>query len=1111
MIQQKLSSAVRHVGLFTLLLLLITKIVTAQTLNFNQFSIEDGLPQSGINCLVQDSVGTIWIGTMSGVSKYNGIKFENFNKKNGLAENRVVSSCIDTKKNIWFGHWAGGISVYITKTKTFKHILPNDKTIDIFKTINCIYQDKSENIWFGTGGQGLMRLDVSDYNISDDTAKIAHLNFKLIRKNEGLSSDIINSIGQDGDYTLWVGTDAGVTKIKHSGVSKYIYDHLDITNGLPSNTITSVLCDSKRRIWLGSIDKGIFRLGAPDDKKIKVYNTEDGLSSNDINVIFEDIEHHIFIGTFGGGVSKYLPALESNNYKGPIFQTISTQQGLSNDKVLSILQDREKNIWIGTYLNLNQYFEEQFEIYGINEGLENSLVWSVMQDKEDNFWLGTEGGLIKFMQGKNANENEFTYYTAYAVSGKKGKTTATTALYEDAEGKIWFTNYGNGVSRLDPKTKKITNYTTKDGLLSNEIFSITGDKDNNIWIGTNKGGVAKFDLATKKFTNYTTTEGLGSNYVYCIFKDSKNRLWFGSLGGELTVYDPSSVGASSKTFKKIGEKDGYKNKFTVCITEDSNGNIWLGSYDGGIYKYNGETFQNYSSRNGLNAETPFLMICDNKSNLWIGTNLGIDKFNLNDETFKHYGREDGFLGIEINPNAVCKDNGGNLWFGTIIGVVKYNSKREKSNLTEPITHLQDPRIDFEKANIPSDHVFSYFQNHLTFDFVGASLTNPGRVRYKYMLEGMDEEWSPVTKDNYVTYPSIQPGTYTFKVMAANNDGIWNKKPETFTFTISPPWWKTTWFYVITTILVVMSVFTYFRWRERKLRETNRILEEKVNLRTRELRKEKEVVEAQRGELKEKNERILDSINAAQGIQGIILPPEQSIKKLFTDAFVFYKPKDIVSGDFYWIHQERNLKYFAAVDCAGHGVPGAFMTMLGYSFFENAINEAGVKDPASILNKVHKDLLAAKQKYSLTDIKTGMDVALIALDEAKGEIIFAGARNPLYVVRNGELTEIKGNRQTIGINAESHTGSGALIYENHTYPIQKGDLLYVFSDGFPDQKGGLPGVKATKFFYQPFRELFQSISKKPMEEQRKILDETITNWRGDRFEQIDDVLVMGIKV
>ncbi len=535
--------------------LLGIKFIPAQTLNFNQFSIEDGLPQSGINCLAQDSIGNIWIGTMSGVSKYNGIRFENFGKRNGLAENRVVSSCIDKKSNIWFGHWAGGISVYLAKSKTFKHILPKDKAIDIFKTINCIYEDKSGNIWFGTGGQGLLKLSPADYVIGNDTAKIVSLNFSIVRKKDGLSSDIVNSMCQDGDNTLWIATDAGVTKMKSKG-DKYDFDILDVSSGLPSNTITSVLCDSKRRIWLGSIDKGIFRLGSPTDTKIKVYNTDDGLSSNDINVIFEDIEHHIFIGTFGGGMSKYLPALESNQYQGPIFQTVSTQQGLSNDKVLSIMQDREKNIWIGTYLNLNQYFEEQFEIYGINEGLENSLVWSVTQDKDGNFWLGTEGGLIKFTQGKNANENDFVYYTAYAVSGKKGKTTATTALFEDVEGKIWFTNYGNGVSRLDPKTRKITNYTLKDGLLSNEIFAITSDRDNNIWIGTNKGGASKFDLKTKKFINYTTEDGLGSNYVYTVFRDSKDRLWFGSLGGELTVYD-------GKTFKKLGEKEGYNKKFTV--------------------------------------------------------------------------------------------------------------------------------------------------------------------------------------------------------------------------------------------------------------------------------------------------------------------------------------------------------------------------------------------------------------------------------------------------------------------------------------------------------------------------------------------------------------------
>ena len=194
--------------------------------------------------------------------------------------------------------------------------------------------------------------------------------------------------------------------------------------------------------------------------------------------------------------------------------------------------------------------------------------------------------------------------------------------------------------------------------------------------------------------------------------------------------------------------------------------------------------------------------------MWIGTGLGVDKFNIKDETFKHYEKADGFLGVEINPNAVCKDKDGALWFGSIVGLVKYNSKAEKNNLIEPITTIKNPRLFFQDTEIPADHIFSWSENHFTFDFIGTSLTNPKRVKYRYILEGLDKEWSPVVKENSITYPHLDPGEYTFLVRSCNNDGIWNKEPITFHFVITPPFWKTTWFWVTVGIIVFVFIILF---------------------------------------------------------------------------------------------------------------------------------------------------------------------------------------------------------------------------------------------------------------------------------------------------------------
>jgi len=1044
-----------------------------QTLNLNQFGIEEGLPQSSIYTMLQDKDGKIWIGTMSGVSKYNGLSFENFNKKDGLSENRVTSSCLDKEGNIWFGHWSGGISKYNSSSKTFEEIMPGK--IESKKTINCILQDKKGAFWFGTEGQGILKMENG--------------NFSQLTTNEGLTSNVVNALMEDKEGTVWIGTTNGITLSK-GNLSPF-------EGNLPGNSIMSLLQDSKENIWIGTATKGVMRINT--DKQTKTYNATHGLINEFIKTIFEDEKGNIFLGTYGGGVAKYLPQLEANGYKGPIFQSISSKQGLSNDRVLSIIQDREKNIWIGTFLNLNQYFDEQFEIYGSNEGLDNSLIWSVIQDSKGSYWVGTEGGLVQFIPDAylTSSTSSSTYVERYRFNkftGKEGEILNTSALYEDIKGNIWYTEFGRGLSRLNPTTKKIDNYTVeKSGLPVNEIYSIAGDKDGNIWIGTNKGGLLKFDITTEKFEQFTTEKGIGSDQIYTIYRDSKNRMWFGTLSGALTMYD----GTSFKTFK---ESDGYPSKFTLCITEDNNGNMWFGTFDLGIYKYDGSTFKSYTTKDGLSSNTPYILVGDDKNNLWIGTGLGVDRFNLKDETFKHYEKEDGFLGVEINPNAVCKDSNGALWFGSIIGLVKYNSKLEKNNEVESITTINNPRIFFQEVELPIDNIFSWNQNHFTFDFIGTSLTNPKRVKYKYFLEGLDKDWSPIVKENSVTYPDIQPGEYTFQVKSCNNDGVWNTEPVTYHFVITPPFWQTTWFWIVTSLAGLVLIILFVKWREKKLKKANLILEQKVVERT-------ETISQQNVELEKKNEKITDSIDYAKRIQQAVFVSAQEIKSYPFESFLFFKPKDIVSGDFYWSFKKDDNNYFvAAADCTGHGVPGAFMSLIGYNMLNYAMKELGLAKPSAILSMLRNHIQNTMSSNVAGEkiIKDGIAIAFTHIDMLNMKIHFAGSYNPLYHIRNGELNEYKADRIPIGHTGESEQEQGN--FTDYTIDFQSGDIVYLFSDGYADQIGG-PNKK--KFFYGPFKELFQNIHKLPMDEQKNTLSTTIVEWMKDK-EQLDDITVIGIR-
>jgi ligand-binding sensor domain-containing protein/serine phosphatase RsbU (regulator of sigma subunit) len=1045
----------------------------AQTLNLNQFGIEEGLPQSSVYTMLQGKDGSIWVGTMNGVSKYNGLSFENFTKKNGLAENRVTASCQDNQGNIWFGHWSGGITKYDVQAKTFTEVLPG--SIKLSKSITCIVADDKGGIWFGTKGEGLLK---------NENGK-----FTSYTTGNGLSSNTITAMLKKKDGAVWIGTDNGIT------VYRSAFSMLD--RNLPSRSITCFLSDSKGNTWIGTSDRGILRINPKNE--LKIFSTTSGLASNNIKTIFEALNGAIFIGTNSDGISKYVPQLEVSNYKGSLFTTISTQHGLSNDHIFSIIQDREKNIWIGTQLNLNQYFDEQFEIFGENDGLRNSLVWSVIQDKHKNFWVGTESGLVKFIPDIHAakgeaitGKNKSTTYQFMNKTGKHGEVLNTSALYEDVKGNIWYTDFGKGVSRLNPITNDIRHFTKESGLPVNEIYAINGDGEGNIWIGTNKGGLLKFDIATEKFHTYTTNDGIGSNQVYSVFRDSKNRMWFGCLSGDLTMLE-----APDSQFKRFSAKEGYPANFTLCITEDQQGNIWLGTFDQGIYRYDGKSFKNYSTKNGLSTDTPFLMVSDDKNNLWIGTGLGIDRFNLKDETFKHYEKQDGFLGIEINPNATLKDADGNLWFGSIVGLVKYNSRLAKSNMVEAITSIKEPRVFFQNVTVPEDHVFSWNQNHITFDFIGTSLTNPKRVKYRYFLEGVDKDWSPIVKENSVTYPDLEPGTYTFNVRSSNSDGVWNKEPVTFQFEINAPFWKKSWFYFMILTIILVSGFIFVKVRERNLRKENIILEKKVAERT-------EIISKQKDEIEKKNNVIIDSIEYAKNIQQSILPGNDDLRRVFKNYFILYKPKDIVSGDFYWLHENNERILMAAADCTGHGVPGAFMSIMGYNLLNETINEKPKATPAEILNILNSKVLnSLKQHDRNTSAKYGMDIALVSINKNKSTLDFAGAHNSLLVMRGEECIQLKADRLSVGSLIKEETES----FTNHTFNLEKNDMLYMFSDGYVDQIGG-PDTK--KFFATPFRELLQSIASMDEKKQCEVLDETIVKWRGARS-QIDDILVIGIRI
>ncbi|HYX09163.1 MAG TPA: SpoIIE family protein phosphatase, partial [Bacteroidales bacterium] len=529
----------------------------------------------------------------------------------------------------------------------------------------------------------------------------------------------------------------------------------------------------------------------------------------------------------------------------------------------------------------------------------------------------------------------------------------------------------------------------------------------------------------------------------------------------------------------------------VTMTEDRQHNILIGTNSQGLLVFNHDSIvKYYSSKDGLLSNLIATITVDQDNNYYVGTNKGLNKIITGGNRIISFTEHNGYTGIETKSNACFADRSGELWFGTVSGVTRYNPHADEEGDQPPYLAIRSMRVNLEGHAKPDGLILSYRENRIMFEYMAVDYTNPEAIRYKVMLEGADEDWQPETSQRTASYTSLSPGKYTFKVKAKNYLGIWTNEPVTFAFRIKPPYYQTWWFILLCIIVGSAGLFAYIKLRERKLVREKRVLEDKVRERT------QEVVQ-KNDELALKNKDITDSIRYAKRIQVALLPPEISRK----DMFVLFKPKDIVSGDFYWVLEDDSREYIAAVDCTGHGVPGAFMSIIGNNSLNKIVREYGITKPAEILNYLNVEVSKAlHHKSDGTVVNDGMDIALVCYHKDSHLLEYAGAFNPLYIMHEGELTEIRGNRFSIGRSVVENN-----FFKNHEMSIADGDIIYLFSDGYVDQFGG-PGGK--KFKPRTFKELLTSVHFRSLEDQQKMLDETIKDWMAGEYEQIDDILVIG---
>lgn len=1051
-----------------LALLLFPFLIQAQTYPFTNYGVQDGLAQSNVSAIVQDKDGYFWLGSESGISKFDGKNFLNYTTENGLSDNNVASLLIDLKGNLWIAHENGALTKYIDGKfqPVVCEMLPKNKKIF------ALTQDKKGQIWISSAAGAVTILD-PEGNLSDKT------NYKVYTSKEGLSQFVLSS-QQDKKGNMWFLTDVGI-KWMDAASGKFDFFR---PQGMPFGQITSFLLDENDNVILGTSNGIIYKYSNNQFETIFDHHnfitiTSGVITNNFVYTIFKDSKNNLWASILNVGLCR----INADTKQSIVF---NTSNGLAVNKIKSVSEDSEGNILIGTLGEGLQVFKgERFVSYSKNNGLINSQIWAIGQDNDGNYFFGTNEGLTIYNPNESAPDKQFKNLSQIEGSPVNNVRSIAKAKNGDLYIGIW----GGRVVKYSSASGKTSALPQLFEYVYPYVSCLLIDSKNKLWIGS-ADGITVYDLNNESIKSIRNIDGLSDNDVTAIFEDSKGKIWVGTKQKGITTIEGTK-------FTILTKDQGLTYNSITSIAEDKNGKVWIGTEGGGAFVYENSKFNKYKVSDGLLSDFVTLVSVDEKNNIWFGTNKGLSKFDQAKKQFISFQKNDGFTGIETKPKAVYTDAQKNIWFGTVNGVFKYTPSLDNDQIPEPTLHITSFKVNQKETPITEEINLSYKENSLNFNFIGISLSNPEGITYKVKLEGYDEDWH-TTKQTSVSYPNLTHGKYTFKIIACNNAGICNTEPKEIYFSISPPFWKTWWFYVTVIIIGGAIVISYIKIRERALIKENKILEEKVEART------AEVVQ-KNIELDEKNKDITASIRYAKRIQDAILPPDEFVKKFLPKTFVLFKPKDIVSGDFYWLDDKKDQVLFAAVDCTGHGVPGAFMSIVGHSKLDQIVGEQGLTKPSDILNELNKNVSATLRQSYLEDnsIRDGMDIALCSFNRKTNVMEYAGAFNPMWLIRKGELIEYKADKFPIGNLKPGENKK----FTNHSIPLEVGDTLYIFSDGFADQFGGPNGKKLK---YSTFKQLLLDNQHLSMEEQGELLNKTIEEWRGT-LEQVDDILVIGTRL
>ncbi len=1060
-----------------LLIWLLPRLASGQNYYFEQYGSKEGLSASKVYTVIQDANDFIWLGTGSGVTRFDGLRFENFSTSDSLAPGGVKSICEDSRGRLWLGHIGGGMSLMednVIKRVSFSSSafigVDSARITDAASPVMSLTGDITGiveyegSIWVATSLGGALRLDFPDDGVTLMTGQ-------QYMGRQGLSNDAFGFY-PDSRSNLYCITDMGIKKYDHASDRFIPFNPEGLTRYFLTTTIFE---DSHGNMWFGTFNGGLYRQDR-ESGEMSFFDTRNGLWGNFVTYILEDYRGHIWVASMEdwesrGGITVFSP-------EGTI--VLNNTNGLAAQHILSMAEDKEKNVLIADRdAGLFIYKGDHFTSFHAPEFLPSNDVSTLAQDPTGRYWFGTSKGLSLYNPSKNPDDRVKMSDFPSTLEGAR-----INIIRPDDNGHVWIATAGDEVFRYDLDEGNYRyDLDLNSNLRSLRIGSMATDRNHNLWIGTDRALILWAE-DIKESRTYTQINGLTGNNITSLFSDSRGYLWIGTEERNgLTKHIP---GTDTFTTVSLGADVN-----PTAINETADGTVWVGTIDGLYGLRNDTVWKRLTETDGLLMNSVNLLQPDAAGNLFIGTNLGLNRYDVTNGRVSAFTEKSGFTGIETRPNASFADNKGDLWFGTANGVIRLSPDKLPPVMTEPATHIWRTLVNYETFPLYDGIRLSHTQNRIIFDFLSICLVNPEMVRYQFMLVGSDEDWV-TTDQTRAMYSSLSAGRYVFRVRASNNYGYWNEAPVELSFSIRGPVYQTPWFILLCITALVAVIYLYISLRERNLRMEKELLEKKVEERTAE-------VVTKSIELEERSRDTTASIRYAERIQAAMLPPEN----FFNDTFVLFMPKDIVSGDFYWMHDSGFKQYIAAVDCTGHGVPGAFMSIIGHNSLNKIVRESGITRPSEILDHLNIEVVHALLQRSEKAVRDGMDISLVSYDILEHNVEYAGAYQPLYHVREGKVTIYRADRYPIGMI----DGQAKKIFTNRKVDVMKGDMLYIFTDGFADQFGG---EEEKKFKTINIRSVLAEIYMLPVDEQKRRLEKAIRDWMGD-VPQVDDILFIGTRI